>query len=238
MTGGAPVYPVGLVVRGRRCLVVGGGRVAARKIAGLLECGAAVTVVAPEVHVAVGALAGSGALGAIDDTPLDVRVRPYEPGEAARYALVVAATGDPSVDDAVQRDASAAGVWVNVADDPARCSVILPAVARDGSVTVAVSTAGASPALASWLRDRVAALLGPGLGELAALLEGARRAVHDAGGSTEALDWRGLLDGPLPELVRAGRTDEARRTLDAFLDAAGAGPPGAPPPAHPPPERR
>ena len=204
MTDGAPVYPVGLVVRGRPCLVVGGGRVAARKIASLLQCGAAVTVVAPEVHVAIGALADSGALGAIDDTPLDVQIRRYVPGEAARYALVVAATGDGAVDDTVHRDASAAGVWVNVADDASRCSFLLPAVARDGPVTVAVSTGGASPALASWLRDRVADALGPGVGVLAALLQTARRRVQDAGRSTETLDWRALLDGPLPQLVPRG----------------------------------
>ena len=159
---GAPVYPVGPVVKGRRCLVVGGGHVAARKIGGLLACGAAVTVVAPEVHVAIGALTDSGAIAAIDESPLDVHIRPYRSPEAADYGLVIAATGDETVNDAVHRDAVAAGVWVNVADDPARCSFVLPAVARDGPVSIAVSTAGASPALAGWLRDRAVEALGPG----------------------------------------------------------------------------
>jgi len=214
---GAPIYPVGLVVKGQPCLVVGGGHVAARKIEGLLACGAAVTMVAPEVHEAIGALAGSGAIAAIDEPPLDVRLRPYQPGEAAGYRLVVAATGDARVDDAVYRDATGAGVWVNVADDATRCTVVLPAVARDGPVTVSVSTGGASPALAGWLRDRVVDALGPGLGELAALLEEGRRRVHERGGSTEAIDWRSVLDGPLPALVRDGRAAEARAVLDAFL---------------------
>ncbi len=143
---GAPIYPVGLVVQGRRCLVVGGGRVAARKIGGLLSCGAAVTVVAPEVHVAIGELAESGVIAAIDESPLEVHIRPYRSGEAADYLLVVAATGEAAVDDEVHRDAVGAGIWVNVADDPSRCTFVLPAVARDGVVSVAVSTAGASPA--------------------------------------------------------------------------------------------
>jgi siroheme synthase-like protein len=221
---GAPIYPVGLVVKGRSCLVVGGGRVAARKIDALLTCGAAVTVVAPEVHVALRALTDAGTIAAIDEFPLDVQIRPYRDGEAADYRLVVAATGDEAVDDAVHRDANAAGVWVNVADDPARCSFVLPAVARDGTISIAVSTGGASPALAGWIRDRIAASLGPGIGDLAALLEEGRRRVHDQGTSTETIDWRRLLDGPLPEMVRLGRLDDARAVLDAFL-----GDPGAPP---------
>jgi siroheme synthase-like protein len=223
---GAPIYPVGLVVKGRRCLVVGGGRIAARKVEALLWCGATVTVVAPEVHEAVGELAEAGAIAAIEESPLEVQLRPYRTGEAADYQLVVAATGVEAVDDAVHRDATAAGVWVNVADDPGRCSFVLPAVARDGAVTVAVSTGGASPALAAWLRDRVVDALGPGLGDLAALLEDARRRVHEHGGSTEAVDWTSVLDGPLPQLVRRGDVDGASAVLDTFLATALEGPGG------------
>jgi len=214
-----PLYPVGLVVKGRRCLVVGGGRVAARKIEGLLLCGASVTVVAPQVHEAVEELAAAGAIEAIDEFPLHVQLRPYRGGEAADYLLVVAATGDPAVDDAVHRDAAGAGVWVNVADDAGRCSFVLPAVARDGTVTVAVSTGGASPALARWLRDRVVEALGPGMGTLAALLEEGRRRVHDRGGSTEAIDWMALLDGPLPELLLVGSLLPSGDRQDPRIDA-------------------
>jgi siroheme synthase-like protein len=221
---GAPVYPVGLVVEGRRCLVVGGGRVAARKIGGLLACGASVTVVAPELHVAVRVLTDAGAIAAIGESPLELQIRAYAPGEAAHYELVIAATGVEAVDDAVHRDARAAGVWVNVADDPARCSFVLPAVARDGEVSIAVSTGGSSPALAGWLRDRVLEALPARVGDLAALLDEGRRRVHERHESTEALDWRGLLDGPLPDMVGRGDMDRARATLDAFL-----GDPGGPP---------
>ena len=224
MGADAPVYPVALVLRQQRCLVVGGGHVAARKIGGLLACGAAVTVVAPEVHEAVADLRDAGAIAAIDGPPLDLQIRPYRPGEAADYRLVLAATGVRAVDDAVWRDADAAGVWVNVADDPQRCSVMLPAVARDGPVSIAVSTGGSSPALASWLRDRTVELLGPSLGELARLLDEARRNVQARGGSTQAVDWRSALDGRLPEMVRRGRIDEARATLDALV-ARHLGPP-------------
>lgn len=214
-----PLYPVGLVVRDQRCLVVGGGRVAARKIASLLQCGAAVTVVAPEAHQAMRLLSEAGAIDAIEGAPLDVQLRPYERGEAANYRLVVTATGDSQVDGAVHADAEAAGVWVNSADDPVHCSFVLPAVWRQGPVSVAVSTGGSSPALASWMARRVAEALGPHVGELAALLAEARRRVQEQGRPTESVDWQGLLDGELPRLVQQGRSAEARALVERALSA-------------------
>jgi siroheme synthase-like protein len=193
-----------LDLRGRDCLVVGGGPVAARKASGLLECGATLTVIAPDVCDAMTKLA-----------PVTLERRPYVAGEAGAYRLVVTATGIPAVDGAVFADAEAAGVWVNSADDGAHCSFILPSVHRDGTVSVAVSTGGTSPALASWLRRKLAECAGPGLGELAELLGQARQSMHDAGRSTEDVDWIGLLDGALPTLVRQGRHAEARALIEA-----------------------
>lgn len=213
----APLFPVGLALEDRPCLVVGGGRVAARKVAALLTCRARVTLVAPEAHVALGILAEQGVIQAIDGPPLDVRLRPYEAGEAAAYRLVVTATGRPEVDAAVYRDAERAGVWVNSADDPAHCSFQLPAVWRSGPVAVAVSTGGASPALASWLRDRVGGALGPWVGVLAGLLADARHELQASGRSTEELDWPSLFAGPLPGLVAEGRLEEARNVLAEAL---------------------
>lgn len=203
-------YPVSLIVAGRRCLVVGGGRVAARKVAGLVASGARVTVVAPEV------------LATIDDLGAEVHRRPYRRGEAGNYRLVVTATGDPAVDGTVADDAEAAGIWVNSADDVAHCSFLLPSVHRDGRVTVAVSTGGASPALATWLRHRIAATLGDGLAPLADLLDEVRRRLQATGRPTESVDWQRLLDGPLPAVVRDGHLDTAYRLL---AEATGEPPP-------------
>jgi siroheme synthase-like protein len=183
--------------------VVGGGPVAVRKARGLLGCAATLTVIAPDVCAAMAEL-----------TPLTIERRPYAEGDAGAYRLVVTATGIPAVDAAVFADAEAAGVRVNSADDVEHCSFILPSVHRDGAVTVAVSTGGQSPALASWLRARLAAREGTGLGALAELLGRARQSVHDAGRSTEMVDWVALLDGSLPELVRDGRFDEARAVVE------------------------
>ena len=201
-----PFYPASLDVSGRPCLVVGGGPVAARKARNLLECGASVTVVAPSLCKEMEAMAPG--LSAVEQ-------RPYRNGEAAAYRLVVSATGLPDVDSAVFADADAAGIWVNSADDPAHCSFILPAVHRDGAVTVSVSTGGLSPALASWLRDRLAESCEPGLGDLATLLAEARARLRGEGTRSDAVDWQALLDGPLPELVRSGDFDNARATIHA-----------------------
>jgi siroheme synthase-like protein len=197
-------YPVSLDVSGRTCLVVGGGSVAARKARTLLDCGGVVTVIAPTLGADMDSLVPS--LHALEQ-------RPYAKGEAAAFRLVVTATGIPTVDAAVYADGEAAGVWVNSADDVAHSSFILPAVHRDGSVTVSVSTGGLSPALASWLRSRLAAECGEGLGTLAQLLGEARTKLKRAGLRSDTVDWVRLLQGPLPELVRAGALEEARAAV-------------------------
>ena len=199
-------YPVSLDLSGRECLVVGGGNVAARKARALIDCAGLVTVIAPILSEEMEALVSS--LHALER-------RPYGKGEAAAFRLVVTATGIPEVDGAVYDDAEAAGVWVNSADDVAHSTFILPAVHRDGPVTVAVSTGGLSPALASWLRTRVGTDCGDSMGTLAQLLGEARARVKETGRSSESVDWRQLLDGPLPDLVRSGALDRARAAIRA-----------------------
>ncbi len=206
------LYPASFDVSGRPCLVVGGGPVAARKARALLECGASVTVVAPSLSSEMETMAARLSV---------VERRPYRDGEAAAYRLVVSATGRPDVDGAVFADAEGAGVWVNSADDPAHCSFILPAVYRDGAVTVSVSTGGLSPALASWLRDRLAASCGPGLGDLAALLAEAHARLRSEGARSDAVDWAALLNGPLPALVRSGDLEDARAIVASATTTSG-----------------
>jgi siroheme synthase-like protein len=199
-------YPVSLDVSGRPCLVVGGGSVAARKAGGLVECGARVTVIAPSTGDAMDSL--ESALHALER-------RPYREGDVAGFRLVITATGVEDVDAAVHAEAEAAGVWVNSADDRTHSSFILPAVHRDGAVTVAVSTGGLSPALASWLRSRIAARELNGVGTLARLLGDARAQLARAGLPSDAVDWAALLDGPLPGLVETGALDNAQAIVAA-----------------------
>jgi siroheme synthase-like protein len=208
--GQAPTafYPLSLDVTGRACIVVGGGRVAARKARTLLECCALVTVIAPSI---------AAEMEDLTDRLHAVERRAYARGDAARFRLVVTAAGRPDVDGAVHDDAEAAGVWVNSADDRAHSSFILPAVHRDGSVTVAVSTGGLSPAFASWFRDRLAAECGENAGVLAAMIGEARERLLRTGRPSDSVDWAALLEGPLPDLVRAGDWDNAQAIVAAAI---------------------
>jgi precorrin-2 dehydrogenase / sirohydrochlorin ferrochelatase len=202
------LYPVNLDVQGRRCVVVGGGPVATRKVDGLISAGAAVVVVAPEVCDSIRARS------------IEIVERRYRRGDLDGAWLALVATDDPEVNRAVRADAEAARVWVNAADDPAACSFTLPAVVRQGPVMVTVSTAGHSPALASWLRGQVAAQLGPEIGLLAEWLSEAREELKAAGRSTEDVDWRPALDWDMLDLIRSGHTAQARERLQACLSSS------------------
>jgi len=160
-------YMACLDVTGRRCLVVGGGSVGLEKAAGLAACGARVTVVSPEL--------------ARGFAELDVewRERRYETGDLDGMFLVIAATSDRAVNESVHRDAEARSMLCNVADVPDLCNFILPAVHREGPIAVAVSTGGASPALAKRLRSQIAELVRPEHAELAEELRAMRPEVKE-----------------------------------------------------------
>jgi siroheme synthase-like protein len=211
----APQYPINLELVDVPVLVVGGGHVAARKVAGLLDSGAAVTVVAPMAVPAIG-----------DDPRIRWHEREYRRGEVASYRLAVTATGITEIDAQVAKDARATGVPVNAADDPDNCTFTLPAIVRRGDVQVTVSTGGRSPALASWLRARIEASHDDAVLDLLELLAEERDAMQRAGIPTEAPGWRRALDSGLAQLVKDGRVDEARQllrnqlSLDVDLEAA------------------
>jgi precorrin-2 dehydrogenase/sirohydrochlorin ferrochelatase len=207
----SPLYPVNLVVAGRPCLVVGGGRVAAGKVRNLLACGAVVHVVAPEIGDEIASM-----------PEVTIERRPYRQGEVAGYRLVIAATGDAAVNGQVFDDGEAVGVWVNSADDPARCSFTLPSVLRRGPLTIAVSTGGHSPALARWLADRFGRAIGPEYAVLLELLSAERRAAQADGRSTEALDWQKALDSDMLALIKSGQVQQARERLQACLSSSSA----------------
>ena len=199
-------YPVNLRLAGQPVLVVGGGPVAARKVAGLLRAGARVTVVAPD------------AVDAIAEHPEIVwHRREYQRAEAGAYRLVMTATDDPAVNAQVARDGDAANVFVNSADDPANCTFTLPSVARRAHLQVSVSTDGRSPALARWLRRRIEREIDSGYAALLDLLADVRAEARAVRGTSEIPGWDSALDDGLLELVRVGRVEQARARLRSHL---------------------
>lgn len=204
-----PLYPVNLLLAGRRCLVVGGGRVAADKVRGLVECGAEVDVVAPAVVDEIR-----------ERSEVRVHERAYRSGDVEGYRLVITATDDPAVNARVYAEADAAGIWVNSADDPANCSFTLPSRVRQGQLLVTFATGGHSPAVATWLRRRFESEFGPEYGMLIDMVSEERaRRVAD-GQSTEALDWQKALDSGMLELIREGHLAEAKERLQACLSSS------------------
>jgi siroheme synthase-like protein len=188
---------------------VGAGRIAARKIAALLDAGADVHVIAPDATPEVREWAEAGRLR-LDD-------RKFEPADLDGVWLATTATGNPDVDRAVFTAAEDRHVWVNSADDPANCSFTLMSVVRSGDLVVTIGTGGRSPALASWLKHRFEAELGPEYATLLDILSEAREELRASGRSSEDADWRQALDSGMLESIRAGRVDEAKETLRACL---------------------
>jgi siroheme synthase-like protein len=201
--------PANLVVRGRRVVVVGAGRIAARKIAPLLELGAAVEVVAPAAGDEVREHAAAGRLVWHE--------RAFATADLEGAWLAFTATGDVEVDAAVFAAGEAARVWVNSADDPRNCSFTLMSVIRRRDLVIAIGTGGRSPALATHLRRRWEQEIGPEYETLLELLSQARESLRASGRSSEDADWQRVFDSGIVELVRSGRIADAKELLKTCL---------------------
>ena len=213
-------YPVVLDLTDRRCVVVGGGGVAGAKVRGLVDAGAAVTVVAPSVSDELASLAASGAVTHV--------ARAYQAGDLAGAFLAIA-TGDRAENASVCAEARAGGVLVNAVDDIEHCDFAAPSIVRRGDLTISVSTAGRAPALARRLREVLSAQFGEEWGDLVAVLAEARAAGiagREAGFDTWAARWRQALSWDLAGMVRDGRGEEARDLVTAVLEGAAAAAPG------------
>ena len=201
-------YPVYLDLRGRPCVVVGGGEVAARKVEGLLTAGARVTVVSPSVTQTLAAMA--------ETHEILHHARPYRRGDLQGAVLAYAATNDKALHAEIAAEAAAASVLLNVVDRPSFCGFIAPALMTRGAVSVAVSTGGASPALARRLRQDIEKVVGPEYGVAAAILGKLRPVVAgaEAKPAGRARVFRALADSPLLGALRV--RDAA--AVDAILE--------------------
>ncbi len=206
-----PFYIACLRLKGRRCVVVGGGDIGLEKVEGLLACDADVTLVAPDAHPALRELAQEGSIR--------WEAREYRSGDLEGCLIAIAATDNTDVNIAVFNDAERRAMLVNVVDVPPLCNFILPAIVRTGPLAVAISTAGASPALAKRMKREISQLFGEPYADLAVLLNDAR---GWAKGTLPTYQDRkeffeGIVNGdPDPiELLRAGRAAEVRDLIAA-----------------------
>ncbi len=206
-----PFYIACLRLKGRRCAVIGGGDVGLEKVEGLLACDADVTVVAPEVHPALADLAAEGSIR--------WERREYGAGDLDGCLIAIAATGDTDVNIRVFDDAEARAMLVNVVDVPPLCNFILPAIVRTGPLAVAISTAGASPALAKRMKREIGELFGEPYAVLAVMLNDARgwaKATLPTYQDRKEF-FEGIVEGdPDPiELLRAGDAPGVRDLIES-----------------------
>lgn len=207
-------YPLMMLIHDKPVLVVGGGRVALRKVRSLLECGAQVTIISPEVEDELRDLAAQGRIRWIAESF----------GEGAQESilnpvLIFGATDQRDVNVRTSRFAAERGVPCNIADVPELCTFTVPAVVARGDLTIAVSTGGASPALARRIRERLEVEFGPEYEKLTRILAGVREALIPLGYSSDRnreLFFR-IVDSGLIEAVRANDWQRAVSALRSYL---------------------
>lgn len=203
-------YPIFLNIRGKRCVVVGGGAVALRKVKALLEHEASVKVISPELCPELSQLAKSRAI--------QVLQRNYNGRDLQGVFIAIAATDDGEINNKVAEEARAKGVLVNVVDDSEHSDFIVPSQLRRGDITIAVSTAGKSPALARKIRTRLEKDFGAEYASLALLVDEVRSELKRQGIKINGYGWQEAIDlDVLIELLRAGQNEKAKATLLANL---------------------
>jgi precorrin-2 dehydrogenase / sirohydrochlorin ferrochelatase len=205
-------FPIFLEMKGRPALVIGGGAVAERKIASLLEAGAQVTVISPNITATVA--------GWSEEESIKLNARRYQAGDLAEYELVFLATDDEEVNAMAHEEGRARGVWVNAADDPAHCDFILPSVLRRGDLTVAVSSSGGSPAFARTIREELEIYLSQEYEELAKLAAEARVELRKRSLNVPFETWRRALTGDVRQFLMRGDLARAKSQLLKELGVA------------------
>jgi precorrin-2 dehydrogenase/sirohydrochlorin ferrochelatase len=199
-------FPVFLNVRQKKCVVVGGGQVAFRKVRMLLDCGASVTVISPVLRRDLTELANRKSIQVIR--------RSYKPGDLKGASIVIAATDAKETNRKVAKEAGKVGALVNVVDDPEPSDFIVPSLLRRGNLTITISTGGMSPALARKIRTRLEESFGEEYALLVSLVEEVRSTLRRKGMKIDTERWQDALDlDVLTHLIRTGHKDKAKAVL-------------------------
>ena len=194
-------YPVYLNLAGKHCVILGGGTIAQGKIAALRDAGAKITVISPE--------ATTGIRRAAERGHITFEQREYQAGDLDGAFIAVAATNVWHVNRQIYEEAEERGVLLNVVDDPDQCTFIAPSIVRRDPITLAVSTGGASPALARKLRETLADAPALKWADLAGALGRARRVIKEKRTVIDPTRWQCVITEDLLELVRSGGEDQA-----------------------------
>ena len=210
----SPVYyPIMLNLQGKKCVVVGGGHVALRKVKMLLDCGADITVVSPKPHLGMAKLSEKKAIRLIH--------RDYKVGDLTDATLAVASTDVKEINRTVAHEAKRLGILVNVVDDPRLSSFILPSFFRRGNLTIAVSSAGTSPALARKIRSNLEKSVGKEYATLLSLISKVRSSLKERGYVVDGETWQEVLDLKLLiRLIQKGQKTKAKTLLLSKLEAS------------------
>lgn len=204
-------YPVYLDLKGKKCVVVGGGEVARRKVETLLAAGAAVCLISPEVTPAISGLVKTGKLVHIN--------REYQNGDLNDAFLAIGATDNEDINRQIAGEAEEAGIMVNIVDVPKLCNFIVPSKVERGDLIISISTGGKSPALAKKIRQQLEELYDDEYAEYVALLGKCReqvlRQIPDIKKRRQI--FQALVDSDLIELIRQGNRDKIRRKIKGIV---------------------
>jgi len=204
-------YPIFLEMKDRRCVVIGGGAVAERRVEGLVAVGANVTVISPAITEGLRDLLTQGAIRHV--------AREYQTGDRAGYDLFFVATDNLEINAVVSSEARSLRVWVNSADDPDHCDFILPGVIRRGDLTVAVSTGGVSPAVTRAIREELDEYFTADYARFVQIAGEVRRELREKSFSPGAGAWNRALQGDFRRLIKEGRPVQAKELLLEMLGA-------------------
>ena len=200
-------YPVFLNLTGRRCVIIGGGQIAEGKISKLLDSGAKIIVISPD--------ATQGIRGFAERGQIELDLRKYQEGDLQGAFLAIAATNDRVVNQEIFEEAEKQGILLNAVDDMPRCSFIAPSVVEKGPVTVAISTGGASPALARKLREKMEVSSALDWADATSVLSKARQIIKDKQIAVDPQRWQCCMTDELLTMIQAGHENEA---LDQLMD--------------------
>lgn len=204
-------YPIALVhLDHKNCVVVGGGKIATRKVEGLLQAGGKVVVISPEVSLKLEDI--------IRSQKVEWIPREYEEGDLMNTFLVIAATDNPGVNSQIWEDALDSNLLVNVVDDPDHCNFIAPAIVRRGEMTIAISSGGNAPALSRHLRKQLEEQFGPEYEKYLSILKEMReKALNQISEANRKAFWEELLNLGIIEMIKNGNQEDAWSLAKSIL---------------------